>query len=244
MAVAAHARVGRQARGVVGHPRLDHPGPELFAQVQREVGEPHPVGQRPCAAHGVGRAARALPVVLGVTPQLERHGHDLALRAQRGHRRVDPPAHGHERPLGAGATRALSAPPRRALGRARRRRGRRRAASRAEPAELGGGLRAAHAGGVEQRRAADELDRRAGRGDGRAAPAASKPASTTRSPSTATLRRTRSPHAAPPAAPSRAPGGAWPRPRGWIRWSAKRSSGISHLSVCANSPPARGPCGR
>ena len=54
-------------------PRLDDPGPELVAQVQREVREAELVGERARAAHRGGRAARALAVVVGVRPQLERH---------------------------------------------------------------------------------------------------------------------------------------------------------------------------
>ena len=55
-------------------------------------------------------------------------------------------------------------------------------------------------------------------------PEASKPASSTRSPSRLTSIRTRSPHAAPPAAPENDEGGACPRPRGYCRCSAKRSA--------------------
>ena len=76
-AVAAHARVRRQAGGVVVEPRLHDAGAERVAQVDREVRDAHAVRERARRAHGAGRAARALGVVLGVAPELERHGRDL-----------------------------------------------------------------------------------------------------------------------------------------------------------------------
>src|SRR5688500_871571 len=54
-------------------------------------------------------------------------------------------------------------------------------------------------------------------------PSASKPAWATRSPSTRSVIRTRSPQAAPPAAPSCPPATGTPRPAGAFRCSAKRS---------------------
>ena len=155
---------------MVGQPRLDHAGAELVAQVEREVRQAHAVRERARAADRVGRAARALAVVLGVAPQLERHRDDLAVGAQRGDGRVDAAAHGHERALGHRVER-------RAVARRRAQRAGERVGGEvggvqladAQPAELGRHLRAADARGLEQRRAADELDRRAGRGDRRAA---------------------------------------------------------------------------
>ena len=58
----------------------------------------------------------------------------------------------------------------------------------------------------------------AARGGGAAA--ASKPASATRSPSTRTETRIRSPQAAPPAAPECGAAGQRPEPRGAVRWSS------------------------
>ena len=55
----------------------DDPGAELVAQVEREVREAEVVGDAPGAAHGGRAAARALAVVAGLGPQLERHGDDL-----------------------------------------------------------------------------------------------------------------------------------------------------------------------
>src|SRR3712207_7161961 len=56
--VAAHARVGREARGVVAQPRLDDARAELVAQVEREVGHAHPVRERARRPHRAGRADR------------------------------------------------------------------------------------------------------------------------------------------------------------------------------------------
>src|SRR3954469_1900406 len=63
VAVAADARVRRQACLVVLEPWVDDARAELVAEVEREVREAHAVGERPGLADGVGRAARALAVV-------------------------------------------------------------------------------------------------------------------------------------------------------------------------------------
>ena len=218
MAVAAHARVRRQAARRVRQPRLDDAGAELVAQVEREVRQAHAVRERAGAAHGVGRAARALAVVLGVAPELERHGDDLA----------------PSRAVSSAAT-ALSTPPliatsvRSVAARSRRRargRGAERAVQRvggevgrveladAQPAELGGDRRAVDAGRLQQRRACDELDRRARRGDRRAAARGLESGVADPVVLDRDRRWTRSPHAAPPATPECPPGGSCARPRG------------------------------
>ena len=47
VAVAADARVRRLPGREAGDERLDHAGPELRAQIDREVGQPHRVRERP-----------------------------------------------------------------------------------------------------------------------------------------------------------------------------------------------------
>ena len=134
VAVAAHARVRRQARGVLGQPRLDDAGAEAVAQVEREVREAHAVGDRARRAHGAGRAAGGLGVVLGVAPQLERDGDDLVVGAgAAGRRRPRCRRRPTSRPACGRPTarrRPRGRPRRRAPGAARRRPGRRRAACR------------------------------------------------------------------------------------------------------------------
>ena len=110
----------------------------------------------------------------------------------------------------------------------------------AQPAELGGDRRAAHARRLEERRAAHELDRGARGGDRRPAarglePGVGDPVAVDRD-----RRCTRSPQAAPPAAPECDPAGTCPRPQGLLRCSANRSSGIRN-QVCANPSQAPGP---
>ena len=102
VAVAAHARVRRQAGGVVGQPAVDHTRAELRAQVDRQVWHTKLVRQLACAADRLRRAAAEIAVVLRVRPQLQRHRDRLApgpREQQRGHRAVDPAAHRHQRPL-------------------------------------------------------------------------------------------------------------------------------------------------
>ena len=74
VAVAAHARVRRQPVGVLAQPRIDDAVAKLVAQVEREMRHAEPVREAPRTAHGLRRAARARAVVVGVGPQLERHG--------------------------------------------------------------------------------------------------------------------------------------------------------------------------
>ena len=131
VAVAAHAGVGRQAGGVLGQPGLHHAGAELGAQVEAEVRQAHPVRDGARDAHCVGRAARALGVVLGVAPQLDGDGGRVRAAAQRGDGRVHPAAHGHQRALGVARCGAVGRRPRGpGRARARRRRARPRGACR------------------------------------------------------------------------------------------------------------------
>src|SRR5258708_35159996 len=44
IAVAAHTRIRRESRCVIGEPAIHHARPELLAQVDREVRHPHAVG--------------------------------------------------------------------------------------------------------------------------------------------------------------------------------------------------------
>ena len=158
------------------------------------------------------RAARALGVVVGVAPQLERDGRPRARRALRAARR---------RP-----SRRRRSSPRACARVGRRRRRRRRPPRRARACSASAassaawslpGLSPPSASEIAcmPTRAASSSARprtssTAAPPAARAAPQpdASKPASATRSPSTATPMRTRSPHAAPPAAPVHAPGHA------------------------------------
>ena len=99
-AVAAHTGVGGLPGGIGVQEVVDDRGPELVAQVQREVGQAHAVGRRPRPGHGLGRAAAALPVGAGIRPQLERHGQHVPAGVQgqlRGGGTVHPAAHGHQR---------------------------------------------------------------------------------------------------------------------------------------------------
>ena len=170
MAVAADARVRGLPRLVARQPRLDHPGAELRAQVEREVRHPHPVGERARDAHRVRRAARRLGVVGLVGPQLERHRDRALAGEQRGHRRVHPAAHRHER--AALVERDRSAGSRGEPERAVQRVGGqvcRVQLARREPAELVGDRARPDARGIEHRRARHERHRRRSRGDHRAA---------------------------------------------------------------------------
>ena len=125
-------------------------------------------------AHGRGRAARALGVVLHVGPQLDGHRDHVAARLgaeQRHDGRVDAAAHGHER--AAGHPRRASVGPGRGPERAVQRVGGqlgRVQLARAQAAELVGDIVHAHARGLEQRAAAHERDHRRPRGLRGAAP--------------------------------------------------------------------------
>ena len=179
------------------------------------------------ARDGLRRAAGALAVGGRVGPELERDREHLVAGVQRelrGGGAVDPAAHRDERaarlrlePRGAARARR-----RRARGGARRRRAWRRGASggsgRRAPRRRRPGSRA------RRRRRTRPRPARRRRCPPRWAapqPSASKPASTTRSPSTRTATRTRSPQAAPPAAPACGQPASAPRPRGALRWSSK-----------------------
>jgi hypothetical protein len=170
VAVAAHARVGGQAGGVLGQPGVDDAGAELGAQVEAEVRQPHGVGDGARDAHRAGRAARALGVVVGVAPQLERHGGGVRSAAQGGDRRVDAAAHGHERALGIDLRRAVGG--HRAAQGPRQRLGRQLGGvelAGAQPAQRVGDRVRADARGVEHGRPAHQLDGGAPCRDGRTA---------------------------------------------------------------------------
>ena len=237
VAVAAHARVGRQAGVVVGEPTVDDAGAELGAQVDREVRHAEAVGKLARAAHGLRRAAARLAVVLGVRPQLERDADGLGAVAgdeQRGDCTVDTAAHRDEHARrGRGEPRLLArGPAERAvqgiggeLGGV--------ALGGAEPAELRFDLLGADPRGLEQRDAADQADGGAAGGDRRAA--ATRVEAGIEDPAggaaliDASEMRTRSPQAAPPAAPVCASGGMWPRRSGRSRCCCKLSEALLTL---------------
>ena len=165
VAVAAHARVGRDAVGVAGQERLDDPGAELGAQVEREVRQAHPVRERAGEPDGVRRAAGGLGVVLGIGPQLERDGGGVLAGQQRGNGGVDAAAHGHQHALRIVRDRRVGASggAERAVQRVGRQVGGVELARR-QAAQLGGDRVRAHARGVEHVRAVDQRDGgRAGR---------------------------------------------------------------------------------
>ena len=239
VAVAAHARVRRQPRGMVGQERRDDARGESGAQVEREVRQPHPMSHRAREPHGVRRAARGLGVVGLVAPQLERHRDGLVARArdeQRCHGRVDAAAHRDERPPGdrlgsvAGSVRRPREPGARGDRGAERhvqRVGRQFGGvqlSRREAAQLGGDLARPDPRRVEQRRAAHQLDGRRAGGDHRAAAGRLEAGVDHASASTRRSTRIRSPQAAPPALPEHDAGGTCPRPRGNCKCSANASA--------------------
>ena len=101
LTVAANARVRGQAGRVAVEELVDNAGAKALAQVERQVREPHVVGQPAGAEHGLRRAAALVPIRGGVGPQLERDGDHLVARVERelrGGRAVDPAAHRDERP--------------------------------------------------------------------------------------------------------------------------------------------------
>ena len=170
VAVAAHARVGREAGGVLGQPGLHHAGAELVAQVEAEVCQAHPVGDRARDAHRVGRAARAIGIVGGIAPQLEGHCRRVRAAAQGGDGRVDAAAHGHQRALGIDGGGAVGGhrPPQGARERVGGELGRVELPGTQSAQRVGDGVRA-DARRLEDARPAHELDGGAARGDGRAA---------------------------------------------------------------------------
>ena len=215
------------------------PGAELVAQVEREVREAEPVGDAARAAHRRRRAARALAVVLGIGPQLERDRDDVVARRlrrpargareQRGDRAVDARRTSRRAcgPRAPAAARAR-APPRRARGAARRRRGRRRAACR----RSGRRARRRSAASRCARRRAARRPRRARRP--RSPPRSSRRSPTPRSRPRGRGRPRRRPTPARGRRTRRRPRRRRRRPRprgrgraGGSRWSSKRSSGIA-----------------
>ncbi len=163
VAVAADARIGSLAVRVAGDERFDDAGPELVAQVDREVREAHRMRQRPRLGDGRRRAAAALRVVLGVRPQLERDRDRIALGGDQvgGDGAVDAAAHRDQRPA-AGRLSEIPASADRGPERARQRVGRqlgRVQLAWAEAAELSGDLLWPDQGRLEDARAADERHR-------------------------------------------------------------------------------------
>ena len=206
--------VRREAGGVLGQPRLGDAGAELLAEVEREVQEVHAVREPARRAHG-GRAAGALGVVVGIRPELERHRRQVAPvagREQRGMTALSAAAHGDEHAVGAlrehrvGADRLAE----RAVQRVGREVGRVELAG-AEASQLGGDVRRADPGRVEDVRAVRELDGGGCGGQHGAASWASNVARAIRSPSTAIEMRTKV--AASSAARRAVVGGGGPGPR-------------------------------
>ncbi len=221
MAVTAHAGVGRLAARVTGDERLDHAGAERLAQIEGEVGQAERVGERPGLGHRRGRAAAALGVVLEICPQLEGH-RDRLVRRQRS--AAPPPSYRRRRswPRACG-------PARRGLRRSPEPRLRAPGATASAAIEAAWslpGLRPPSSSSMAATptRAACNSDRPRTRVTA-ALPAAlaapqpwaTKPASRTRSPSTATEKRISSQHEPPPARASKPPRGRWPLPCGEVR---------------------------
>ena len=161
---------------MVGEPRVDDARAELGAQVEREVREAHVVGDAAGDPDRGGAAAGALAVVLGVAPQLERHGDRVRAAAERRDRRIDAAAHRHERAGGIGGEPCVRAdrPAERLVERVGGEVGGVELA-RGEPAERRGDLRGADPGDVQDGGSLDELDHGAARGDRGAAAARGEP---------------------------------------------------------------------
>ena len=96
VAVAGHARVGGLPRRVAGQERVHDARPELRPQVQREVREAHAVRDHPREPDRVGAAAGRGGVVLLVAPELERHRDGVLAQQMRGHGGVHAAAHRHQ----------------------------------------------------------------------------------------------------------------------------------------------------
>ena len=195
------------------------PGAELGAQVDREMRHPELVRELAGAAHGLGRAAAELAVVLGVRPQLEGHPDRLVAARrdqQRGDRAVDAATHRDQRALGSGGKRRAPARRRRARGAARRRPARRRGAWPALRPPSSPAISRRPASRVQQRAPAQQADAALPAATVGAAAARVEPRVLDRARgsarSIAIETRIRSPQAAPPAAPVKASGGQWPRP--------------------------------
>ena len=198
----------------------------------------------PCATEratrtACARAARRLGVVLRVRPQLERDRHGALPRQQRGDGGVDPAAHRHQRAAGVGRERGLRV---------------RGAAERAvqRVGDQVGGVELARREPAELRRRSSCAPTRAASSSGSPStsvtaaeaaavsapqPEASKPARATRSPSTRSVIRIRSPQAAPPAAPSWPPATAHAAPGGRAQVLGEA------LAVHAAESRRRGPSG-
>ena len=158
---------------MVGQPVIDHARAELRAQVDRQMGHAHAVGQRARAANRLRRAAAQIAIVFGIGPQLERHPDGLRARPSR--RAARPPRCRHRRSCAtsirsqAGASVACSraaAPSARCSASAASSAAWRLAGLR--PTELRRDLLGADPRRAEQRSAPQEPDRRAARRDGRA----------------------------------------------------------------------------
>jgi hypothetical protein len=155
---------------------VDDTRAEGLAEIQREVGHSHPVGEGPRAGHGLRRAAALGAVGAGVRPELERDAHDLVARVQgeaRRHGAVHAAAHGHDRAPAGRRDGCAAVAHSRTQGAVASVGGKLGGVvpSRGESAELGGQVLRSQSGRLEQLGPVDQLhDRAAGR-LGRGAPA-------------------------------------------------------------------------
>ena len=176
LAVADHAGVRGPARLVPAQEALDHGVAKRLLQVERQVRQAQPVGQRPGADDRLRRAAASRPIRVPVGPQLQRHRDHLGAAAALEQRRdggVDAAADRHQHAVCA----------RRRVGEALARRGRGAerpvervggqlggvAALRREPAQLGGNLRRPDPRRLQHAGALDRLGDRGARGHRRRA---------------------------------------------------------------------------
>ena len=175
MAVAAHARVRRQAGGVIGEPRVDDAGTELVAQVEGQVRQAHARGRAPArlARRSAEQQERSASFS-GVAPQLERDGDRLApsscAQSSAATAVSTPPdiATSVRRGPASSCASALTAAPSARVQRVGREvRG--VALAEAQPAERLGDRARSRSARRRGRSALDELDRGAGRGDRRSA---------------------------------------------------------------------------
>ena len=170
VAVAADARVRGLPRRVAGQERLDDARAELRPQVEREVREAHAVRDRRASRTASARAAGGGGVVLVVAPELQRHRDGVLADEQRGHGGVHAAAHRDEH-----AVRDRPAPTavRAAAPSARCSASAARSAACSLPGESPPSsaaiARRAHARGVEQELALDQVHGRRARGGQRAA---------------------------------------------------------------------------
>ena len=90
---------------MLGDPVVDDLGPELLAQVERDVWQAHAVSESARGRDRLRRAAGLRAVAGGVGPELEGYGEDLLALLdgqERRYRAVDSAAHRYQRPVGLG----------------------------------------------------------------------------------------------------------------------------------------------